>query len=292
MKIAINTRPLLEEHTQFVLQLYQSLQARGVVLHLQVNFLHWLIKKKQNIEDVVVFEGNHDLATDVDFVFSIGGDGTLLETVTFVGKREIPIVGINAGRLGFLATVQTNEIAKALDNIFAGKFRVEKRSLLKLVSNKDLFGGLNFAVNEFAILKKDTSSMIVVHAYLDGEFLNSYWSDGLIVSTPTGSTGYSLSCGGPIVLPEANNFIIAPISPHNLNVRPMIIPDTCELSFKIEDRKKKFLVALDSRSIPVNPSIELKVKKEDFNLMLVSFEGSDFISTLRKKLNWGLDVRN
>ncbi|MEY3417732.1 MAG: hypothetical protein RL060_1844 [Bacteroidota bacterium] len=292
MKIAINTRPLLEEHTQFVLQLYQSLQARGVVLHLQVNFLHWLIKKKQNIEDVVVFEGNHDLATDVDFVFSIGGDGTLLETVTFVGKREIPIVGINAGRLGFLATVQTNEIAKALDNIFAGKFRVEKRSLLKLVSNKDLFGGLNFAVNEFAILKKDTSSMIVVHAYLDGEFLNSYWSDGLIVSTPTGSTGYSLSCGGPIVLPEANNFIIAPISPHNLNVRPMIIPDTSELSFKIEDRKKKFLVALDSRSIPVNPSIELKVKKEDFKLMLVSFEGSDFISTLRKKLNWGLDVRN
>jgi NAD+ kinase len=292
MKIAINTRPLLEEHAQFVLALYQSLQARGVVLHLHVNFLHWLVKKKQNIDNVIVFEGNHDLASDLDFVFSIGGDGTLLETVTFVGKREIPIVGINAGRLGFLATVQTNEIAKALDHIFAGKFRVEKRSLLKLVSDKDLFGGLNFAVNEFAILKKDTSSMIVVHAYLDGEFLNSYWSDGLIVSTPTGSTGYSLSCGGPIVLPESNNFIIAPISPHNLNVRPLIIPDSCELSFKIEDRKKKFLVALDSRSIPVNPSIELKVKKEEFNLMLVSFEGSDFISTLRKKLNWGLDVRN
>ncbi len=292
MKIAINTRPLLEEHSHFVLQLYNALQNKGVQLHLQVNFLSWLIRKKQNVEGTIVFEGNHDLAHDLDFVFSIGGDGTLLETVTFVGSRETPIVGINAGRLGFLATVQTNEIQLALENIFASKYKVEKRSLLKLVSDKDLFGGLNFAVNEFAILKKDTSSMIVVHAYLDGVFLNSYWSDGLIVSTPTGSTGYSLSCGGPIVLPESNNFIIAPISPHNLNVRPMIIPDTSELSFKIDDRKKNFLVALDSRSIPVNPNVALKVKKENFNLMLVSFEGSDFISTLRKKLNWGLDVRN
>ena len=232
------------------------------------------------------------MVRDLDFVFSIGGDGTLLETVTFVGNRETPIVGINAGRLGFLAIVQTTEINQALENLFSGNYKVEKRSLIKLISDKDLFQGLNFAVNEFAILKKDSSSMIVVHAFLNGEFLNSYWADGLIVSTPTGSTGYSMSCGGPLVLPESNNFIVTPVSPHNLNVRPLVLPDTCELSFKIEDREKNFLVALDSRSIPVSPTIELKVKKEDFSLMLVSFEGSDFISTIRKKLHWGLDVRN
>ena len=292
MKIAINTRPLKEEHTEFILALFHDLIGRNVQLHVHIYFFEWLVKKKQDVSALTFFQGNSDLANDLDFVMSIGGDGTLLETVTFVGKRETPIIGVNAGRLGFLATVQTNEVHQAIDKIFSGQYRVEKRSLLKLISDKDLFGGLNFAVNEFAILKKDTSSMIVVHAYLDGVFLNSYWSDGLIVSTPTGSTGYSLSCGGPIVLPESNNFIIAPISPHNLNVRPLIIPDSSELSFKIDDRKKKFLVALDSRSIPVSPNIELKVKKEEFNLMLVSFEGSDFVSTLRKKLNWGLDVRN
>ena len=292
MKIGINTRPLTDEHTSFIINLFQNLKSRGVELHVHLNFFNWLKLHQQNVDQVNYFTGNQDLSKDLNFVFSIGGDGTLLETVTFVGAKEIPIVGINAGRLGFLATVQINEVDQSLDNLFSGNYKVEKRSLLKLESDKDLFGGLNFAVNEFAILKKDTSSMIVVHAYLDGEFLNSYWSDGLVVSTPTGSTGYSLSCGGPIVLPESNNFIIAPISPHNLNVRPIIVPDSCELTFKIDDRDKKFLVALDSRSISANPDIELKVKKEKFNLMLVSFEGGDFITTLRKKLNWGLDVRN
>lgn len=292
MKIAINTRPLTEEHTEFVLSLYQSLLGRGVKLYLHIKFLNWLIGKQQDVREVEAFTGSNDLVRDLDFVFSIGGDGTLLETVTFVGNRETPIVGINAGRLGFLAIVQTTEINQALENLFSGNYKVEKRSLIKLISDKDLFQGLNFAVNEFAILKKDSSSMIVVHAFLNGEFLNSYWADGLIVSTPTGSTGYSMSCGGPLVLPESNNFIVTPVSPHNLNVRPLVLPDTCELSFKIEDREKNFLVALDSRSIPVSPTIELKVKKEDFSLMLVSFEGSDFISTIRKKLHWGLDVRN
>ena len=259
-------------------------------MQLYAPFANFLEKKGIYVKSKLYTTGAELLKPD--FILSVGGDGTLLETVTFVKKKEIPILGINAGRLGFLATTPREKITESLDALFTGDFRYDDRSLIRLESEEDIFNGLNFGLNEFTILKKDTSSMIVVHTYIDGEYLNSYWADGLIVSTPTGSTGYSLSCGGPLVLPQSNNFIIAPVSPHNLNVRPIIVSDNSVISFKIEGRGKNVLVSLDSRSKTVPASITLKVKKESFKARLVEVQGYNFLETLRNKLNWGLDLRN
>jgi NAD+ kinase len=229
---------------------------------------------------------------DIDFIFSLGGDGTLLETVTYTKGLEAPIMGINTGRLGFLANVSNDRIREGIEAIFKGYYETEHRTMLQLESNVDLFGGLNFALNEFTVIKRDTSSMIVVHTYIDGEYLNSYWADGLIVSTPTGSTGYSLSVGGPVVMPHSNNFIISPVSPHNLNVRPLVVSDSCVISFEIEGRSKNFLVSLDSRSKTVDSKVQLAVRKCDDRVVLARLSDTNFLNTLRAKLNWGLDVRN
>lgn len=223
---------------------------------------------------------------------SIGGDGTLLESVTHIGRNQTPILGVNTGRLGFLATTSKEEIETALIKVLNGAFTLDRRALLTLESNKKLFGKLNFALNDFTIVKKDSSSMITVHTYIDGEFLNSYWADGLIVSTPTGSTGYSLSCGGPLVFPRSGNFILTPVSPHNLTVRPIVVSDDSELTFEVEGRNKKFLVSMDSRIAVVDESVKLKVKKERFGANLICLEGQHYFKTLRQKLNWGLDIRN
>ncbi len=230
--------------------------------------------------------------TEADVLLSIGGDGTLLQSVTHVGSSEIPILGINTGKLGFLATTSEEEIESAFETIFSGSFEVEDRTLLKLESNNALFDSRNFALNDFTVLKRDTSSMIVVHAHIDGQFLNSYWADGIIVSTPTGSTGYSLSCGGPILYPQSKSFIITPVSPHNLSVRPLVVPDESVLSFAIEGRSANFLVSLDSRHEIVTEDVEMTIKKENFNAKLVKLEGYNFFDTLRQKLSWGFDVRN
>lgn len=229
---------------------------------------------------------------DADFVFSIGGDGTLLDSVCLVGNSEIPIVGINTGRMGFLATVAKENIEEAINLLEKGDFTLENRSLLELHTDRKVFSGLNFGLNEFTIHKRDTSSMITVHTYIDGEYLNSYWADGLIVATPTGSTGYSLSCGGPLITPGANNFVITPVSPHNLNVRPIIVSDTSEISFQIEGRSEKFLISLDSRSTAIDASVNLRVKKAAFSTKLVKFAHYSYFDTLRQKLNWGFDMRN
>jgi NAD+ kinase len=229
---------------------------------------------------------------DISFMFTLGGDGTLLEAVTHIGANEIPIVGVNMGRLGFLATIGMSQIDYALAQIVENKFTLDKRVLLRLEDGGNLFDGVPFALNDFTILKKDTSSMIVVHTYVDNEFLNSYWADGLIISTPTGSTGYSLSCGGPLVLPQSGNFIINPVSPHNLNVRPMVLGDNSVLSFKIDARIENVLISLDSRSVSVPATTELTIKKESFYACLVKFDGYHPFETLRQKLFWGQDVRN
>jgi NAD+ kinase len=225
-------------------------------------------------------------------MISIGGDGTLLETVAYVGARETPILGINTGRLGFLATTAPGQIKDAVSSLYNNYFTLEERSLIHLDTDRELFDGLSFGLNEFTITKRDTASMIVVHTYIDGEYLNSYWADGLIVATPTGSTGYSLSCGGPVVLPQSGNFIISPVSPHNLNVRPLVVSDNSVISFEIQGRSKNYLVSLDSRSRVVDASIGLAVRKESFRARLVQLDGNNFLQTLRNKLNWGLDVRN
>lgn len=228
----------------------------------------------------------------LDAFLSIGGDGTLLESVTHIGINQTPILGVNTGRLGFLATTSKEELESALIKVLKGAFTLDKRALLRLESNKKLFGKLNFALNDFTIVKKDSSSMITVHTYVDGEFLNSYWADGLIVATPTGSTGYSLSCGGPLVFPRSGNFILTPVSPHNLTVRPIVVSDDSELSFEVEGRNKEFLISMDSRIAVVDESVKLKVIKERFKANLICLEGQSFFKTLRQKLNWGLDIRN
>jgi NAD+ kinase len=233
-----------------------------------------------------------DRLNKLDVCLSIGGDGTLLESVTHIGRDEVPILGINTGRLGFLATISKDDVEESLNKLFRGSYTLDKRAVLRLESNEKLFGALNFALNDFTLVKKDSSSMITVHTYIDGELLNSYWADGIIVSTPTGSTGYALSCGGPLVFPRSGNFIITPVSPHNLTVRPIVVSDNSEISFRVEGRSKKFLVTLDSRVAVVDDSVKLKVVKEDFKVNLILLEGQHYFKTLRQKLNWGLDIRN
>ncbi|MFT4854953.1 MAG: NAD+ kinase [Algoriphagus sp.] len=230
--------------------------------------------------------------SQMDLMISIGGDGTLLDTVCQVGSLEIPILGLNTGRLGFLATVATDTIEEAINFLAEGNFQLESRTLISLESSKSLFGRHSFALNEFTIHKRDTSSMITVHTYIDGKYLNSYWADGLIIATPTGSTGYSLSCGGPLISPEAKNFVITPVSPHNLNVRPIIVSDESEISFTIEGRSEKFLISLDSRSTSISSEVKLLVKKENFEAKLIKLPNYHFFDTLREKLNWGFDMRN
>ena len=239
-----------------------------------------------------LFTGKQDLPAHTDMLFSLGGDGTMLDTVSFVGNSNIPIIGINLGRLGFLAAIPEEEIEEAVLSLVRGSYTLEKRTLLHLDSSKPMFDGAPYALNEFTIHRKDSSSMIKIHTYLNGEFLNTYWADGLIVSTPTGSTGYSLSCGGPIVFPQTSSFVITPVAPHNLNVRPIIVPDDNVISFEVEGRAENFLCTLDSRTETINSSIQLAVKKENFTISLVRPDEHNFLKTIRQKLYWGIDKRN
>ncbi len=235
---------------------------------------------------------NFDAQTpNLDYIISIGGDGTILDSIEIVRDSNIPIIGLNTGRLGFLANVSTLDFKNAFKDLVKGNYSLDKRTLLQLESNLDLFG-FNYALNDFVLHKKESSSMIIVHTFLNGEPLNSYWSDGLIISTPTGSSGYSLSCGGPIVFPKAANFVVTPIAPHNLNVRPVVIPDDQVLSFEIEGRSNSFLASLDSRSVTINNQVQIAIKKANFKVNLVRFENDSFLRTLRNKMLWGLDNRN
>lgn len=238
------------------------------------------------------FNSPEDLIEDIDCIISLGGDGTLLDTVTFVRDTGIPVLGINYGRLGFLASIGKDELHTAVEALVKRTYMLDKRTLLHLDANMPLFDKTPYALNELTIHKKDTSPMIKIHTYLNGEFLNTYWADGLIVSTPTGSTGYSLSCNGPVVFPESASFVITPVSPHNLNIRPIIVPDDNIISFEIEGRTDGFLCTLDSRREIVDKDVQLAVKKESFGINLIRLNENNFLQTLRTKLSWGLDKRN
>lgn len=294
MKIAvIGKNHLKQECYSFINILFEEFKLSNIEVLIEKHFYAHLLENEIIVDQYVTFSSTHSRClTNLDYFFSIGGDGTLLETVTYVKERNIPIVGINAGRLGFLATIPLDSIKETLASLFTKKYRLDERILVQLDTKEELFKGFNFGLNEFAITKRDTSSMIIIHAYIDDLFLNSYWADGLIVSTPTGSTGYSLSCGGPLVMPNTNNFIISPINPHNLNVRPMIIPDTSKIRFQVEGRSDNFLVSLDSRSKIVTAETEMVVSKADFKIQLIELSGGNYFNTLRSKLNWGLDSRN
>ncbi len=289
MRIGIHGRDFQQKSSRFIERMLTWLTRHKPEIFVSSKFQkHFRSTRNFNMK---IFDHGDNLK-DLDFFISVGGDGTLLESLTYIGKNETPVLGVNTGRLGVLATISRDETEKAIDNLFKGNYAVDERTMLRLVSDPKLFSGLNFALNDFTIMKKDTSSMITVHVTVDGELLNSYWADGVIVSTPTGSTGYSLSCGGPLVFPESESFVVTPVSPHNLTARPIVVSDRSELAFRIEGRSKKFLVSLDSRFETVDESVKLKIKKERFKAQLVQFPGQHYFRTLRQKLNWGLDIRN
>lgn len=241
---------------------------------------------------VTTFAAAEELHEDIECMISLGGDGTLLDTVTLIRNTGIPVVGINFGRLGFLAGIGRDELVPAVTALVKRTFVVDKRTLIHLDASLPLFGHVPYALNEFAIHKRDVASMIKIHTYLNGEFLNTYWADGLIVATPTGSTGYSLSCSGPVVFPDSGSFVITPVAPHNLNVRPIIVPDSHVISFEIESRADQVICALDSRREIVNKDVQLAVRKESFPMNLIRLDENNFLQTLRNKLSWGLDKRN
>lgn len=229
---------------------------------------------------------------NIDLILSAGGDGTMLKAVAFGGDSGIPFLGFNLGRLGFLAVIEKDGIQSAVKSLKAGNYEIDKRTTLKINSNLPIFHNEVFALNDFTLMKRDNSSMIKIHTSLNGEFLNTYWADGLILATPTGSTGYSLSCGGPIVFPHSGNFVITPIAPHNLNVRPAVISDDSVLEFKVEGRSDNFLCTMDSNYGQVTAEHVIQIIRNSFDINLIKIEGHSFLKTLRNKLMWGLDQRN
>ena len=250
------------------------------------------LSEKLNLDSSQSFSNQESLAGKADVLISIGGDGTILSTVNLIYGTKIPIVGVNTGRLGYLTSVTPDEFDMHLREINSKNFEIEKRSLLEIESNEAKNHYQKLALNEVAVLKKDTSAMIAIKAFLDGELLNTYWADGLIISTPTGSTAYSLSCGGPILAPGSGNFIITPIAPHNLNARPLVIPDTSEIELSFETRSKDLMLTLDLDSRIIADDVKIKVKRAEKTIGLLRSKNYSYLETLRSKLNWGLDKRN
>jgi NAD+ kinase len=290
MRIAIYGRTLQDDAKPFLRELFDEFHRRKISVLVHDGFSDPI--QGIGVRQFDTFATHADLKQGTDYIFSLGGDGTLLDTVGLVRDSGIPVMGINFGRLGFLSSIGKEEIRNAITAIESGTYILDQRALLRLESNKPLFDNASFALNEFTLHRKDTSSMVIVNAYLNGEFLNSYWADGIIVSTATGSTGYSLSCGGPVVLPNAESFIITPVAPHNLNIRPLVVPDDSVISFEIEGRSETFLCTLDSRAEPIDSTYQLAVRKEAFKISLVRLGERNFLTTLRAKLHWGIDSRN
>jgi NAD+ kinase len=292
MKIALFGKVVSEENVQFIQQIISALETRHVSIIYYEPFLEKLSKYLNLDPKPSCFNDNNGLKGSVDFLFSIGGDGTLLDTITYVQDSGIPVFGINLGRMGFLSSVSKDKISSAIDQLISNRYKLDQRTLLRLETIEGLFGGLNYAMNEFTVYKKFPSSMLKIQAFVNDEFLNSYWADGLIIATPTGSTAYSLSSGGPIILPQSQNFVITPIATHNLTVRPVVIPDNSIIKIKVVGRVIEFFISLDSRSVTMDSNIELTIKKEDFRINLVQLDDESYFKTIREKLMWGLDLRN
>lgn len=294
MKIAIFGQFYHKNSETYIRHIVDTLRSKEVTIVVEENFLALLKAEASTREAVKGLDTFNELDASYDLFFSIGGDGTILRSVTFVCDLNIPIVGINTGRLGFLATIQKENIIESVNQILDGNYSLSERSLLTIETEPDNAGikGLNFALNEVAVNRKNTTSMIKVETRINDKYLTSYWSDGLIVATPTGSTGYSLSCGGPVIDPSTNSIVITPIAPHNLNARPLVIPDNVTISLKVSGRETSFLVSLDSRIATLDIDTTLQIKKADFTIKLVQLEEASFIKTLREKLLWGEDKRN
>ncbi|WP_067145029.1 NAD kinase [Pseudotamlana agarivorans] len=294
MKVAVFGRFYNKNTSVSVERLFNYLLKKNIDAYIETHFFNLIRENSAQINDFSSFKTFDTLDTSFDFLVSIGGDGTILRAITFVKDIDIPIIGINTGRLGFLATIQVDVIENAMQNIIDGNYKISERSLLAVETtpkNKDI-SAMNFALNEVAVSRKNTTSMITVETHLDGEYLTSYWSDGLILSTPTGSTGYSLSCGGPVITPSTNSFVLTPIAPHNLSARPLIIPDSTEVHLRVSGREENHLVSLDSRIATLDNGTLIKIKKADFKIKMIDLLDESFLITLRKKLLWGEDKRN
>ena len=294
MKIAIFGQFYHNTSAESISTLCDFLEKEDVSVFIEKEFFSLLKSNKVVLKNYKDFKVYTKLDNTFDLLISIGGDGTILRAITHVRDSEIPIIGINTGRLGFLATIQDDEIEDALVSIFNKDYRISERTLLQIETdpkNKDL-EELNFALNEIAVSRKNTTSMITVETQLDDEYLTSYWADGLIISTPTGSTGYSLSCGGPVITPGANSIVLTPIAPHNLNARPLVIPDKTEIKLIISGREDNYLVSLDSRIATLQNNTTVLIKKADFKIKMIELKNESFLRTLRKKLLWGEDKRN
>lgn len=294
MKVAIFGQFYQNTTSPIIERLFSFLAKNKTTIIIEENFLDILKENKVHLDNPSSFSTHKDLDNTFDMLISVGGDGTFLRAATLVRDSGIPILGINAGRLGFLATIQQENIETFLQLVLEKKYTISKRTLLSLSCSPEIeeIKELNFAMNEVTVSRKDTTSMITIETYLNGEYLNSYWADGLIISTPTGSTGYSMSCGGPILTPDAKSLVITPIAPHNLNARPLVIPDDTEIKLKVSGREENYLVSLDSRIAAVKNESILTIKKTPFKINMIEIPQETFLKTLRNKLLWGEDKRN
>ncbi len=292
MKVALFGKVYADNQKGYLQLIIDELTKRSSDICIYEPYYNAIAGKIELGNNVTFFNTNKDIKNNVDVLFSVGGDGTILDTVPLVRNSGIPILGINLGRLGFLSSVSKFEILDAINSFFNGNYYIDKRALLQLKEPKRLFGDINYALNDLTIYRNNATALIVVHVFVDDKFLNSYWGDGLIVSTPTGSTAYSLSVGGPIVTPGSKNFIIAPIASHNLTVRPIILQDSSVIKIKIEGREDKYLMTMDSRHSAINKDDEIIVKRCNFNVNLIQMDNKNFYSTIRDKLHWGVDFRN
>ena len=293
MKVAIYSRGVDIDQQQSLNALLLELNRYDTTIYVYADLItKFNLKAALGKETLIPFTSISDLINQVDCLISVGGDGTVLDAVTIVGDTHIPILGINYGRLGFLATISKDELSIMVEALVNRSYIIEKRSLLHLDADLPIFGMAPYALNEFAIHKRDTSPMIKIHTYLNGEFLNSYWADGIIVATPTGSTGYNMSCNGPILFPDSASFVITPVAPHNLNVRSIVVPDSSVISFEVEGRTEELICAMDARKEIVPKQIQLAIKKENFMVHFIRLNENSYLSTLRTKLTWGLDKRN
>lgn len=281
-----------EEQKKDVQLFFDELSKQNITPIIYQRFFEQIKESISLPPETKTFSTSEELYDEIEFIISLGGDGTLLDTVTLVRDKKISIMGINFGRLGFLASIGRDEVKTAVKAIAKRTFVVDKRTMIHLDADIPMFGNIPYALNEFSIHKRDVASMIKIHTYLNGEFLNSYWADGLIVATPTGSTGYSLSCNGPVVFPDSGSFVITPVAPHNLTVRPIVVPDNNIISFEIESRSDEIICALDSRREILGKNVQLAVRKESFCINLVRLSENNFLQALRNKLTWGLDKRN
>lgn len=292
MKLAIYGRafnPSVIAYVQHVFDVLAKLSIEVLVFETFEQFISGKITVKGKTE---TFRRGEELGGKADIMLSLGGDGTMLDAVTLIRDCGVPVIGINFGRMGFLASVNKDDIEEAMLSLLNGEYTLDQRALLAADTGQQLFDGQNFALNDVTIHRRDNSAMMIIHAYLNDEFLNSYWADGIIVATPTGSTAYSLSCGGPIIFPESNNFVITPVSPHNLNVRPIVLSNSNTLTFEIEGRSSKYLLSCDSRTETIGAAAKIRISKADFHINLVRLHNETYLSTLRKKLLWGIDTRN